>query len=1040
MTYTSKGDERVLPGWLFLGTTKNELWGQWKEKGDSSTPEQREQQRQERQRIVEARKLAEQQQRAASLPAAKRDPLYRQLLAQLSLQPDDREDLLARGFTSEQIQKFGARSVEQWQKLEESLPHTLPGVSLDGHSLNVSKGGYLCPIYDVDALLVGFQLRRREGGDGGRYRWLSSVTKKRPNGPAPNLPNGELPLAVYQPAHAQTGIVALVEGTGPKPFLVSERLHVITVGAAGGQFASSAETLKYTLEKLGAKSVILYPDAGDVLNKSVMRRWWKTAQLLQHLGYPCQVAWWGQVDKKPDPDIDELQDLTKIEIISFAQFEQKARQQERKLLHCVQQISHLFKPKRQRPSTPPSDLTPWQGHEYSAGQRLHAWQAAIKAGYRYVLDQSVTGTGKSFDSGLVNPQDFKVERVLYYSAQHRNPTVDTLKAENGWVDLEARHGGLIREATPGGGTRWKRVSKGEKADTPANCNRHGLISALRGKNIPGADTAALVCGTCPLKEACQSSSGPGFGYLNQRRFALSSPKLRLHPDSSPDPTEFDYSNTLALWDEPGETFNGVRETVVGLADVDRVTAELSRINFNLLTQVQPLLLALYGMLQAKKGKFGLGDAQLRAKLPTPAIDAAEVEQALRPNLDWLDSTAQYGVELADLPAKVRKSFTERDRTLAEVAEERVIKQWLPDLIRLLQGHPGAMNAQWDRLTLTLPDERHRELAAAHKAVIFLDATLSPEDLALKLGCSVEDIYVCRQHVEETDNLSITQVTDLGRLGLQRGREQEKRAEALISHYQGLDPDAKVIDFKKFGADGAWWRDSRGVNDFTRTQTLILVGTPCRNLASLQAEYACLTEQQIDPENEAFKAFLNRQIRSDIWQAVGRLRAHRRSDEQLQVILLSDFEAGLPAQRVTASSITVEAASKVERVQLAIQGAVEQLQQAGQKVTQSAIAAITGLSQGYISRFRALLQTLLDSPNSKSNNFADPAKVELVNELLLECQTTQEAVSTVQSLIDFIPSKREWLAIWRHLSGQAQILLMQTLSLGLPPQNLLEVGT
>jgi hypothetical protein len=43
-------------------------------------------------------------------------------------------------------------------------------------------------------------------------------------------------------------------------------------------------------------------------------------------------------------------------------------------------------------------------------------------------------------------------------------------------------------------------------------------------------------------------------FLNQRRSALSSPKLRAHPDSLPAPEDYDYASVVVLWDEPGQNF------------------------------------------------------------------------------------------------------------------------------------------------------------------------------------------------------------------------------------------------------------------------------------------------------------------------------------------------------------------------------------------------------------------------------------------------------------------------------------------------------
>ena len=120
--------------------------------------------------------------------------------------------------------------------------------------------------------------------------------------------------------------------------------------------------------------------------------------------------------------------------------------------------------------------------------------------YRYILDQSPPGTGKSYDSGLIRPEDFGVTQAIYLSDQHRNPTVETLGRENDWSDLEARHGGLVRVSS-NSSTRLQRSVPGDVPAVTANCSRNGVLNALRDKNISGADSANLICGTCILRRA-----------------------------------------------------------------------------------------------------------------------------------------------------------------------------------------------------------------------------------------------------------------------------------------------------------------------------------------------------------------------------------------------------------------------------------------------------------------------------------------------------------------------------------------------------------
>ncbi|XGW00855.1 MAG: hypothetical protein ACAF41_33295 (plasmid) [Leptolyngbya sp. BL-A-14] len=802
---------------------------------------------------------------------------------------------------------------------------------------------------------------------------------------------------------------------------------------------------------MGTQTVEFFPDAGAIANRQVMRQYRRTWKRLRQLGYQVRVAWWGQ-DTKAAPDIDELAELdalTSLTWLTTAQLEALAQPRFDWLARLQARLQRSQPPQasavalRQALEGPDPELV-----EYAAGERLLTWQRTVAQGYQFVLDQSPTGTGKSFDAGLVEPDPLQAQQVFYLSAQHRNPTVETLQTDQGWVDLEARHAGLVLEWTPGGGQRWKRAGSGETPQTPANCGRTQLLGALRAKHVAGADTAALICGTCPLKEACTHATGPGYGFLQQRQGALAAPKVRAHPDSLPLPPDYDYTDVVLLWDEPGQSFVTKHERHVTLTDLEQtITALVSYPE--LFAAIQPLVATLLPYLKRQHplGRFGLSHTEVLARLPVPTVNATALEQVLQPDLTFLNPTAVHGVDAADLPATLRKRFTERDTEVAAQTEQRVVKQWLSDLIRVLTGQiRGSLRLASGVLTLSLADTRHREIAQAAQAVIFLDATLSRQDLALQLGCDLSAIYVCRQQVPTHNNLTLVQVTDLGRLSLQRGADQQRRVQALVEHYQALDPDTKVIDFKRFTPTGmgAWWRDSRGVNDFTETRTLVLVGTPCRNLADLQAEYAILTGCQAETE-AGFTAFVDRAIRADIHQAIGRLRAHRRPDETLQVILLSDFPLDCPTQRVNASTITVAAASKFECFLLAVRQAGDHLKATGAKVTQTALAKLSGYSQSYISRFWHLLQTLLESSNSVCNSPpvapSDPETAAMVTAvghvltLVADSSTGVDLLEVVgEAFLSWLPPA-QWSPVWRLLPLETQTRVLAALLLTLPTATL-----
>ena len=436
-----------------------------------------------------------------------------------------------------------------------------------------------------------------------------------------------------------------------------------------------------------------YPDAGAVRNRHVMRQYRATWKLLKQWGYSVQVAWWGQ-ETKADADIDELDDLTSIRWLSVAQIEVIAHPRFDWLDRIQRTLQKSFHPGQSASAL--RAVIEIDSSEYLAGERIAVWQSAIEQGYRYILDRSAPGSGKSYDAGRINLESLKIKQIIYASDQHRNPTVATLAQENGWIDLEARHGGLVKEATPGGDVRLKRVGSHEASSLPANCSRQQLLNALRQKHVKGSDTASLICSTCPLREACTHTEGPGYGFLNQRRAALSSPKLRAHLDSLPDPIDYPLHETILLIDEPGQNFRVKQEIQVTLDDLEQAILRLMEFPA-LFETLQPILTALIPLLDGSTqlGKFGIAHTDLIAQLPIVIVDLEALTRVLHPDLSFLNTTAEHGVDLADLPRQLRKQFSERDPDLAEQAQkagdQAVAPRFAPDSRR----HPSRrVDAAW----------------------------------------------------------------------------------------------------------------------------------------------------------------------------------------------------------------------------------------------------------------------------------------------------------------------------------------------------------
>jgi hypothetical protein len=324
MIYADARKGEIVGGYKCIGHTRDRLWGQFKL---DNSQEWSEQQRLEWQRENQRRQLqkarADEDRRRRSLTAQERHEQYTRLLSELTLHPDDRADLIRRGFTHEQIELAGFKSIGRYQRLRSQYSTLLPGISR-GNRLIIADEGYLCPVRNADGLIVACQIRLRTlpNTETSRYRWLSGSEQTLHLYPDGCKAEGELPLPVFRPQGRPEGI-ALAEGTGAKPFLVSQRLNLFTIGAAGGQWASSPDLFRLALEKaeieLGRKEIKIFPDAGDSINPSVMSRWQRVIALLEEWGWEVAIGWWGQRDKS-HPDIDELDDLGKIDFISCEDF------------------------------------------------------------------------------------------------------------------------------------------------------------------------------------------------------------------------------------------------------------------------------------------------------------------------------------------------------------------------------------------------------------------------------------------------------------------------------------------------------------------------------------------------------------------------------------------------------------------------------------------------------------------------------------------------------------------------------------------------
>jgi hypothetical protein len=895
-----------LTGWKYLGETNG---GYYAGKYVRLHPESETERQDRRTKILKLRMAQHKAKRngLAQLPdPIQRDRLYRSYLQKLDLDIVDKDDLVSRGLSEVEITNLGAKSTDS---------------------------GYILPICNPIAQIIGFQIRLRDTASG-RYRW------HKPFGISAQQQNGELPLAFHGELQVDCNRVVLVEGTGVKPYLASKLMACPTIGASGGQFVASKLTLQTYLETFGAKpdfTRLEYAiDAGDVANPSVMRRHEKNLDFIADLGYQIDVLWWGQFTKADD-DIDELSSGSEIQILTIEQFFQIANYQPKPKFSPFQWLKDKLFPKKipkgfaGKVERSPQPVLPQ--FEYASGIRLETWHDSLLA-HKHVLDTSATGTGKSYDAGRLRPELFDgVERIIYISNDSRNVTTSTLQD---WAILPARHNGLTNKSG-----KLRRAKQDEDLHTHANCSRIGAIAALRDKAI--TDTK-VICESCPLLNACRGASGDGFGFKHERAIAFKSNILRSHPASLPSPNEYDYSKTLLIWEEVSESLSTMRQISVSREDVDRAIAVISRSSLDHKQQVIDVLNKLHGLL-GDKSYYGLDFHSIKTAIPE-IVETSLLVDLLKPDLSILDtvdgvSDSEFDNvkgkdkrELARVNSLLKQKTTLNSYEIEKKIDREVLKQWLVEFLDILSGaiSHGDLHIQYERLMISLADTRLRDIAHRAAANLYLDATIDVNDLAMRLNTSVHPI----KQSGKLEIPPIFQVNNLGRLGIQRREEQMSRVNAIIAHLKNLDPSTQFIDFKKFTKSealpcsdyGVWFRDSRGSNDFKNAKTLVIVGTPCANIAMLRAEYVALTGLRPQDKDPAFTNFVDRHILATVQQCLGR-KAGDRFNQGDRIYFLSDFDLGdIPHTTIKAGDITPDAMTSLELLQFQVTQVINSVQDGG----------------------------------------------------------------------------------------------------------------
>ncbi|CAD5984694.1 hypothetical protein PANO66_04470 (plasmid) [Planktothrix agardhii] len=980
----------------------------------------------------------------------------RKILKQLGLSAKHREQLHGRGLTDEQIDQRGFKSVDRYQEFNLiSISPNFPGMGDKGTLAN-SGSGILIPIRNIKGLIIGFQLARDDREP--KYQWLWGSSDRRVS--------GELPLQFLKLNSSPD--LNIIEGT-QKP-LPAAHLHNINVlGAGGVNWHGSKKEFKAIVDSKNFDLYILNPDTGCKANHHVMGGYRALYLFLKKLGVTLYIRDWGQGDrpKSDKVDIDEIDTETfnNARIISYIEWDNQVIDQGElseeqwfnrfKLPELQNDLARIVKRFYSRVNQKNKPVTPEQNPEakpvtipeektecsaivlwkpqklislpytpgqlptvdewqqmgcpkiiFNNGERLACYGEACEKGFKFTLDTTATGHGKSFDSGLATLETFGIDpddkenkaRIFYLSPDHRNPTNATVEAN--YVDLEARHNGLNYDTdrkTALGKSHVVRVKNNQSPDIPSNCPENQTfltvaemgLSAFGGKDSP-------ICQSCPLLNQ-------GCLFLENRRYTLTNERLIRADINSIHPS----SDDILILDDL--SIENTHQITVEINDVLMMVGKLQlRADHRLFKILRPILVEIYKGLLAvttEKHRYGISHREVVELMPT--ID--ELNQLIFDlySDDWLACDNVWGtpiyhyemingipeatkvigenfiapslIDLRNECYKLLENYAKFINGLQtpeekqQAIKDNVIPPWLPALIDCLIGNKR-INLRIDngKLIITKLSKRHRNIIKSAGLSIALDATQNKRDYALSLGISLNEILEVSEVKQSTPNLHIHIIKGMGRGGKQRRDTMQERINvainAIAKRHQGqniglIDHKSAVANYQDLGHKlGYWHKDTRGSNQFLNTQVMVSVGHPCPNLGQVAAEYQTLTGYFPTPDQRTgrYGGWVNRKIKAELIQDVGRLRAHLRPDEQLHSYLVADLDDDtISATRLAYPTATIiiediydiapGAASKGVQTERGIIEALWSSVKSGVVATIDDIAEQLGITKGGVSK-------------------------------------------------------------------------------------------
>lgn len=536
--------------------------------------------------------------------------------------------------------------------------------------------------------------------------------------------------------------------------------------------------------------------------------------------------------------------------------------------------------------------------KFEKGQRAHLYSEANALGYKFILDKSGTGEGKTHDAANMNPDNFDFGSEI----NENNEEIPI----RGQLALFASEPDKLPIQMDSDWTRLPKITKN-------TCSYAEARSALSRKGIGGSGGQGQkdsnpFCQQCEKLFHCRNGSGEGYGQKYQMKEALASPKIYGHHKGLP---REDNSKTIAVFDEFSKVVPPTETTSIGLKELSKTLERLEQ---------RDCLLDAYNLPNdhlyddLKFLKFLIPYLNGNKQVPYPhGVNLAEMRQKYLP--DWSESKIQQIIEAVD---QLEEQWQEHDlkqihkSNTAEDVNFIVDEPWLGRVLKILFGYSsgalriGKQKSKTDdgkdklsepMLLITETNDSAINKTKSFRMAVLLDATLTKQDLVFQYGLDPEEILEVEQVPTQTPNLKIKQLTNAGLNTSQRSQAGQQRKEQISSAIQSKHSQVGIIDYRQHAIDGELHHfrsgdeGARGSNKFQDKDALISFGVPYPAVNNVLDSYQSITGESVDNpwQHEGFNKYYKQLIQKEIVQEVGRLRANLRPNQALTVYMINDLD-------------------------------------------------------------------------------------------------------------------------------------------------------